>query len=93
VSTPNLLLGRKGRKVGDESAPVSRWSGPDAPTLTAIIPQGVCVYTVHWASASGSLYTEIEDDYPNSSFALRRTADPGVAHDVAHDPVLVCARW
>jgi len=81
---------RTAAKVGDESAPVSRWSGPDAPTLTAIIPQGVCVYTVRWASASGSLYTEIEDDYPNSSFALRGTADPGqgeiqVAHGEAID--------
>src|SRR5690606_12773366 len=76
---------RTAAKVGDESEPVSRWAGPDAPTLTAIIPQGVCVYTVRWASASGSLYTEIEDDYPNSSFALRRTADPGQGEiQVAH---------
>jgi len=81
---------RTAAKEGDESEPVSRWAGPDAPTLTEIIPQGVCVYTVRWASASGSLYTEIEDDYPNSSFALRRTADPGqgeiqVAHGEAID--------
>lgn len=68
---------RTAAKVGDESTPMSRWSGPDTPTLTEIIPQGICVYTVRWASASESLYTEIEDDYPNSSFALRRTADPG----------------
>ncbi|MFS8533401.1 hypothetical protein [Sphaerobacter thermophilus] len=81
---------RTAAKEGDESAPVSRWAGPDAPTLTEIIPQGVCVYTVRWTSASGSLYTEIEDDYPNSSFALRGTADPGqgeiqVAHGEAID--------
>src|SRR5690606_32399330 len=68
---------RTAAQEGDESEPVSRWAGPDAPTLTAIIPHGVCVYTVHWASASGSLYTEVEDDYPNSGFALRGTADPG----------------
>src|SRR5690606_13395593 len=76
---------RTAAKEGDESAPVSRWAGPDAPTLTEIIPQGVCVYTVRWASASGSLYTEIEDDYPNSSFALRGTAAPGQGEiQVAH---------
>src|SRR5690606_895690 len=80
---------RTAAQGGDESAPVSRWSGPDAPTLTAIEPQGVCVYTVRWASASGSLYTEIEDDYPNSSFALRGTADPGQGEiQVAHGQAL-----
>lgn len=84
---------RTAAKEGDESEPVSRWAGPDAPTLTEIIPQGVCVYTVRWASASGSLYTEIEDDYPNSSFALRRTAAPGQGEiQVAHgDAVEDCA--
>lgn len=79
-------------RTGPESAAVTRWAGPLAPTLTAMTDGGSCrQYDVTWTNGDVSAATEVHDNYAGSGtlgpFALRQTEIAGTTYTaVVLDP-------
>lgn len=59
-----------GSILGQESAPVSRWAGPDSPRLTLVQAMSTNQYVVVWEIPPGGANTEVWDNWDDTNHTL-----------------------